>query len=127
MLVRPNRTIAGVGYNGFPRHCDDLDGEMVDRELKYARTIHAEQNAILNAEERCAGYSIYISKPSPYGPTCDRCACIIIQAGITRVVYRVADNDFAERWRESYGRAMALYKEARVDVIGVYSKTDVAS
>jgi dCMP deaminase len=118
VIVRPDKTIASVGYNGFPRYCDDSPDILADRELKYSRTIHAELNAVLNAPERLQGYSLYVSKPSLYGPTCDRCACFIIQAGITRVVYRIGGGDFAERWREPYARGLQLYKEAHVEVIG---------
>ena len=37
--------IMGIGYNGFPHGLADKN--LDDREHKYARTVHAEMNAIL--------------------------------------------------------------------------------
>ena len=123
VIVRPDKTIASAGYNGFPRHCDDSPDILANRELKYARTIHAEVNAILSCAERPTGCTLYVSKPSLYGPTCDRCACVIIQAGIARVVYRLGGSEFSNRWREPYARAMQLYKEAEVIVTAIKPET----
>ena len=51
VIVRSDKTIASVGYNGFPRGLDD-SGKLYDnRSVKYDRVIHAEMNAILNASE----------------------------------------------------------------------------
>ena len=117
--MRPDKTIASVGYKGFPRHCNDSPDILANRELKYSRTIHAEINAILSCAERPYGYTLYVSKPSLYGPTCDRCACVVIQAGIARVVYQIGGGEFAERWREPYACAMQLYNEAGVEIIAM--------
>lgn len=82
VIVRHDRTIASMGYNGFPRCIkDDLD-LLNNREEKYKRIIHAEVNAMLFAREIVAGYTLYTW---PFLPCC-RCATQIIQCGIRRVV-----------------------------------------
>jgi dCMP deaminase len=109
------RRIVGTGYNGFPAGCDDSEEVYADRELKYARVIHAEQNAILNAEESLYGTTIYTWPPG-YGPSCDRCSAHIIQAGITEVVYQLDESDFAMRWKDAAERGLDMYREAGVKV-----------
>lgn len=116
VIVRPDRTVASVGFNGFPRGCDDDPALYADRDLKLSRVVHAEQNALLHAGESVKGYTLY-SWPPGFGPSCDRCTAHIIQAGITRVVYkRVEDEGFSSRWKEAVERGLDMYDEAEVDV-----------
>lgn len=111
VIVRPDLTVASVGYNGFPRGCDDSEHLYAARDEKYQRTIHAEVNAILAATEPVRGYTLYTVP----GPSCDRCAACIIQAGISRVVHR--RGEFAEgRWSGQLERGLQMYNEARVRV-----------
>lgn len=119
VIVRPDKTIASVGFNGFPRGCDD-DPEIYDnRGLKYSRVIHAEQNAILNAHEVVKGCTLYTYPPG-IGPSCDRCSAHIIQAGITRVVFILdSSSGFSERWAEATQRGLNMYIEAGVEVNGI--------
>ena len=82
VIVRPDKSLASTGFNGFPRGMDD-DEELYDnREVKYDRVIHAELNAILSAHEPVRGYTLYVWPL----PTCSRCAVHVIQSGISRVV-----------------------------------------
>lgn len=100
VIVRPDLTVASVGYNGFPRGCDDSDEIYADRPLKLERVVHAELNAILSCYDRPVGYTIYTWPPSN-GGSCARCAAHIVQAGIKRMVH-MAGSDFADgRWNES--------------------------
>ena len=46
VIVRPDKTIASVGFNGFPRGVDDRPEKLADRPLKYQMIVHAEINAI---------------------------------------------------------------------------------
>ena len=55
VIVRPDRTIASVGYAGFPRGCDDSDSLYADRNEKYARIVRCEMNAVLSAREPLQG------------------------------------------------------------------------
>jgi|SRR6185437_2396833 len=116
VLVRPDRTVASVGYNGFPRNTSDSDELYSDREEKYARVVHAEVNAILHAREPADGYTLY-TYPASIAPTCDSCAGFAIQAGVARVVcLRDEESGFAARWRLRFERALRMYEEAGVEV-----------
>jgi dCMP deaminase len=112
VITRSDRTVASVGYNGFPRGCRDSDDILNDREEKYERMIHAEVNAILNAHEQLRGCNVYLTHPP-----CSRCAGVLIQSGIAKVIYKKPSEDLLSRWGESIQRATGLLKEARVEVI----------
>lgn len=123
VIVRPDRTVAALGYNGFPRGCSDDARLYNDRETKLSRVVHAEMNAILSAREPLHGYTIYVWPPS-YGTTCDRCAAHIIQAGIGRVVgVKETMSEFSERWKAACQEALKLYEEAGITVV-MYSESD---
>ncbi len=87
-IVNKQKRIIGIGYNGFPSGCPDdalpwaREGAVLD--TKYPYVCHAEMNAIANATNRAdlEGASIY----SSLFP-CNECAKLIIQVGITEVVY----------------------------------------
>lgn len=119
VIVRPDRTIVSTGFNGFPKGCDDDSEIYANRELKYARVVHAEVNAILHASEALDEYTLY-SWPPANGPSCDRCTAQIIQVGITTVVHVMnEDSDIASRWQESIDRGLQMYHEAGVEVVAV--------
>lgn len=109
VIVRPDRTIASLGFNGLPRGVADTPIRLHEREVKYRFVVHAELNAILHAREPLAGYTIY-SWPFPL---CSSCAGAAIQAGIKRVVSCTSDK---QRWQESWETAHAMFKEAGVQV-----------
>jgi dCMP deaminase len=108
-LVRDNLVLA-LGYNGAPRgmpHCSDIGCRIVPVGGRDScqRTIHAEVNAILNAAfngRETAHATLYVTMHP-----CDRCAALIVQAGVARVV-----------WCDSYPSTVAetLLKEAGVVV-----------
>lgn len=110
VIVRPDRTVAAMGFNGFPRGVEDRKSRMIDRALKYPMTVHAEPNALLSAHTRVDGCTAYISPLHP----CADCAGLLIQAGIKRIVCETAD---AERWGESFRIAALMFNEAGVDVV----------
>lgn len=114
VIVRPDFSVVSLGYNGFPRGCDDAPRLYGNREEKYQRVIHAEVNAVLQARCDLSGCILY-SWPAGLAPTCDRCATVVIQAGITRVVHGFVDNEFTRRW--SPERSLQLYREAGVQVV----------
>jgi len=112
-IVRPDRTVVSVGYNGFPRRMRDDLALLRDRAIKYSRTIHCEMNAILSARERLDGCTLYTM---PF-LTCDRCAVHVVQAGIRRVVSIMATDDQLDRWGESFELARSYYHEAGIQVV----------
>lgn len=109
VLVRPNNTIASVGYNGFPRGMSDDHELYADRPTKYSRIVHAEMNAILNAQGPVEGCTLYCT----FLP-CDRCAVFVVQAGITRVVAPAPTPDQIERWGTSLDNTRAIFLEAGI-------------
>lgn len=115
VIVRPDNTIVSVGYNGFPRGCDDDPEIYANRELKYERVVHAECNAILNAREQLDGYTLY-TWPAGWGPTCSNCAKHVIQAGIAHVFHLKVLDEFAARWKAQAEIGLQMYKEAGVSV-----------
>jgi dCMP deaminase len=116
VIVRPDRSVASVGFNGFAKGCSDAPEFYENRELKYERVVHAEVNAILLAREPLAGYTIYTYPPG-WGPSCARCSSHIIQSGITRVVHYQDTSEFAARWKDSAEIGLAMYAEAGVEVV----------
>lgn len=110
VIVDADNRIVSVGYNGFPVGIDDSPERLADRELKYKMTLHAEDNAILFAQRRLAGCSIYVW---PFC-ACPSCAAKIIQSGITRVYTPTAVH---ERWGEQFQLSRAMFREAGVELI----------
>lgn len=118
VIVRPNRTLASVGFNGFAIGCDDDSILYNTREIKLSRVIHAEVNAVLLAMESVVGYTMY-SWPPGFGPSCDRCATVVIQAGISRIVYQHDESNLTSNWREACQSALEMYAEAGVEVVAL--------
>lgn len=112
VIVRPDKTVASLGYNGFARGCLDTKELYENREVKYSRIIHCEMNAIISANESLKGYTLYTT---PF-LTCDRCAVHVIQAGIKRVVAPVCPPHLLERWEPTFVKSRAFYKEAKIEV-----------
>lgn len=112
-IIRPDRTVASVGYNGFPRGLQDSPALLSDREAKLSRTVHCEMNAIISARERLDGYALFTW---PF-LTCDRCAVHVAQAGIARVVTVMPDAEREERWGAAFDLARSYYREAGIQVV----------
>lgn len=125
VIVRPDKTVCSVGFNGFPKGCDDHPALYENREVKYSRVVHAEANAILFAREPVDRYTMYTYPPA-LSPTCDRCATLVIQSGIKRVVHMLDEtSDFAGRWGEASKSALQMYEEAGVYIESItYSPED---
>jgi dCMP deaminase len=107
VIVRPDRTVASVGYNGFPRGIADTAERLNNREIKYELIVHGEINAMDTAREPLHGYTLYTW---PF-LTCAKCCLQVIQKGIKRVVAPILDND---RWNDSLLKSQRLYDEAGV-------------
>ena len=106
-IVNENNVVVGLGYNGFPRGCHDdelpwcRDGET--EETKYAYVVHAETNAIMNANGSVEGCRIYVDLFP-----CNECAKAIIQSGIKEVIYnsdKYADVDIFKVGRKLFETA----------------------
>lgn len=98
-IVNSENIVLGLGYNGFPRGCDDdvlpwaREGEKA-LDTKYLYVVHAEANAILNAHGNLKGSRLYANLFP-----CNECAKIIIQSGISEVIYnsdKYADTEIVQ-------------------------------
>lgn len=92
-IVNVQNKIVSVGYNGLANNLND-DGytdtknNFLDywaKPQKYDFVVHAEENAILNAQGPLVGTKLYLFSSKGYLPCCS-CAKSIIQAGITHLV-----------------------------------------
>ena len=108
VIVDPNNRLVSVGYNGFPRGIED-DERLFDREEKYDIIVHAEINALMFANKSVEGCTLYTW---PFQP-CSRCAGLIIQSGIKRVV-SVVHSD--ERWKKNFQLSSKLLSEAGIEL-----------
>ena len=84
-IVSQDNIIVSTGYNGMPKGCsdDEFPWGREGAETKYPFVVHAELNAILNANGRdLRGCKIYVALFP-----CNECAKAIIQSGIREIYY----------------------------------------
>lgn len=99
-IVNDKNVIIGLGYNGFPRGCGDdklpwgREGGFCD--TKYAYVVHAEENAVYNANASTEGSILYCTLFP-----CNECAKTIIQKGIKEIVYEDDKYHDADAWKVS--------------------------
>lgn len=96
VIVRPNKSVASMGFNGFPRVMPDNSDWYANREEKYSRVVHCEVNAQIFAREPLDGYTLYTW---PFA-SCDRCCVTMLQSGIVRFVFPELAEDKKERWEK---------------------------
>ena len=100
-----------LGFNGFPKGILD-DERLKDSEEKLNIILHAEENAILQAGDRAKGATLYV-----WGkPVCVKCARIIIQQRVSRVVLtNPKEEDKTSKWCKLGIDAVNLLEEAGVE------------
>jgi len=108
VIVRPDLTIASVGFNGFARTMKDDPELYADREKKYSRIIHCEVNALIHAAGPVPFHTLFTY---PFMP-CDRCVVQMIQAGVARFVFSEASEDHKDRWADAFAKTIAYIEEA---------------
>ncbi len=86
-IVNKDKRIIAIGYNGFPKGCEDdvFPWGKDDKDslnTKYPYVVHAEANAILNSNSNLKGSKLYVTLFP-----CNECAKLIIQSGIKHLVY----------------------------------------
>lgn len=104
VIARPDRSIASVGYNGFPKGILD-DERLHDRDTKYSMILHAEENAVLNAREDLSGYTLYVHPIFP----CAHCFRTLRQKGISRLV---GPYPSGPRWVSPIEKTVQLCRES---------------
>ena len=114
-IVSKDNIIISTGYNGMPKGCSDDEfpweraGEQEDM-TKSPYVVHAELNAILNANGRdLRGSRIYVALFP-----CNECAKAIIQSGVSEVLY------LSDKYKDTM---MNLVSKRMLDAAGVkYTK-----
>ncbi len=109
-IVSQDNIIISTGYNGMPKGCSDDEfpwartGE--ENETKYPYVVHAELNAVLNANGRdLRGSKLYVALFP-----CNECAKAIIQSGIREIVY------LSDKYKDTMGN---LASKKMLDAAGV--------
>lgn len=116
VIVRPDKSIASLGFNGFPKTMPDKTEWYTNREEKYSRIVHGEMNALIHAREKVEGYTLFTY---PFLP-CDRCAVQMIQAGIKTIIAPIPSEDALTRWADAFQKTRDYCKQSGVDVIEVF-------
>ena len=107
-IVSQDNIIISTGYNGMPKGCsdDEFPWEREGEVTKYPYVVHAELNAILNANGRDLRHSrIYVALFP-----CNECAKAIIQSGVKEVLY------LSDKYQGTMGN---LASKRMLDVAGV--------
>ena len=84
-IVSKDIIIISIGYNGMPKGCSDdvFPWNREGEDTKYPYVVHAELNAILNANGRdLRGSKLYVALFP-----CNECAKAVIQSGISEIFY----------------------------------------
>jgi len=115
VIVRPDRSIASVGFNGFPKNMPDSSELYANREEKYSRIVHCEVNAQIFTREPLNGYTLYTW---PFA-SCDRCCVTMLQSGITRFVYPSIPEHLKERWAASLAKTYKYIIEAGCEAVEI--------
>lgn len=121
VIVGPKNDVRALGFNGFPRGCDDGNEYRHTRPAKYLWTEHAERNAVYNAASTgtpLAGCRAYVTLYP-----CADCARALVQSGIVEVI--APEPDWAEAvWSASFAVSRAMFAECGVMVRFVESRND---
>ena len=113
IIVDSKKRIIGSGYNGFPIGVEDSRELLNNRDNKYIRVIHGEENALLFASKTdLSDCTIYVWPLPP----CGNCMAKIIQKGIRRVVTIEPTLDQLERWGLSFEAAMDMARQTNTSV-----------
>lgn len=111
VIVDKNRRVLSVGFNGLPRDVEDSYERLNNKDLKLSLIVHAEVNAILFSNCNLTGSTLYVSLVP-----CSRCAGLIIQSGISKIVCPRLSDNVSQKWKDSYKLSMSMFKESGVEV-----------
>lgn len=111
-IINQKNRIVAIGYNGAPNTLSDnhfnWNNDQNDYlESKYFAVIHAEQNAILNANQSLENCVLYVT----HYP-CNDCGKLIVQAGIQQIFY--LENKYPEQIL--FQGSKKLFQLCRIDV-----------
>ena len=109
VIVDSSRKVVSLGYNGFPIGVSD-DFRLDNRKTKYKMVVHAECNALLCASTDLTNCAMYTY---PFMP-CPKCAGMIIQSGIRRIVSYKTNTI---RWAQDFEISRNMFNETDVSLI----------
>jgi dCMP deaminase len=114
VIVSPSMKIISTGFNGLPSEMEDTDEILNNRDLKLANIIHAEHNAIIQADPtKLEGSTMFVS----HFP-CPSCAEKIVECGISTVVVTPDNGDnYATRWAELISRSREILDKKKVSIV----------
>jgi len=110
VIVDDDKNQLSGGYNGLPRRCNDA--KILDQLRKHSTTVHAEANAVAAAARN--GHSLRGAIAYVTQAPCCQCAALLIQAGISVVVFY--DIELPEKWELEAREARELLREAQVKI-----------
>lgn len=117
IVVRPDKSIAATGFNGFPKSVPDdfaILNEPEHRATKLKLIVHAEENAMRFCKEDMTGYSIFVThKPCPI------CMKAIVREGISNVYYKYNEGFENSSWAESLKDTDYIAKVGNVTMLPV--------
>jgi dCMP deaminase len=110
--------VIGQGWNDFPKGIVQSEARWKNRDLKLKFVVHAEVNAILDADRATKGGTLYVYPGWGSPCMCTGCAKVAIQSGIKRVVgmIRTEDAERLARWKDELEVADLMCKEAGLEI-----------
>lgn len=114
LIVNDDHKIISIGYNGMPNVKAGLNNDqiypwdkhnIVAEKTKYPYVVHAELNAILNANQSVKGCTLYVNYNC-----CNECCKAIVQSGIKKVIYTTT------RDKDIYNIGRTILKNAGVEI-----------
>ena len=111
-IVNPdNKHILSIGYNGLPHGFDDKEFDWNESDNliddKHSYVVHAEANAILNANQNLEGSEVYVTMFP-----CNECAKLLAQSKVKKVIYK--DDKFLHK--DKGKAAMIIFNKAKIKV-----------
>jgi len=113
VIVDDDNIVLSLGYNGFPRDCDDSIESRYEQPIKYLYTEHAERNSIYHAAR--SGVIIKNSRMYMTMFCCADCARAIIQSGIKKIIAPTPDLEH-EKWGPHFKAAIDMLEEAKIEI-----------
>ncbi len=116
-VVTLGDTVVSLGYNHIAKGIPYTQAQLLDREWKYPRVIHAEADVILRMSSTRL-YQQRWEEPFHIHVThypCEKCAALIIQSGIKEVFTHKVMPDLLARW-PGMKIAADMFMEAKIPV-----------
>jgi dCMP deaminase len=117
ILVRPDKTVASIGFNGFPARITDREDILTDpalRPQKYIRIVHAEANCLNSTRDYdLRGFHLFVTTHP-----CAACSLRIASTGITHVYYS-PNPDFELRWADALRDSQTILAESGIELIAM--------